>query len=695
METAALAGLLGLGYVVSRLGNVKPTKESFENPGNNAALMKPGSQTVALRSPPTSALSQTPQGASAVGNSPELDLLYKTPNGQTLPSEPSPGPYGMPVGFASKIPPTLSAGPGCPVSNGAVPPYGAAVGYATQQPPLAPPNRSSPAPVPTSLEDATAQVRLNPAGIEENPTYLSGSVVSSLTGTTIPANQFTHNNMVPFFGGRVKQNMRASANNSLLDTYTGSGYTQITKKEVSNMFDTQRPFGNPFGLESSTDFIESRINAPRNRAGERPFEPTRVGAGVGEKYGMTGKGGFQQLEINEIMRPKTSDELRVATNPKLSYKGVMVPGANFITNPASDPGEVRKYRPDRFYVDETNSRAGAAAPVGLVKETVRSIQVLPETTRTETTTEAFGPAAAQDTHQGYVTGSYRTPMTQQYGGAGFRNGDMTSYYTPNVDSEEADYGRKGYENRPNERTATSERTMTLNMMPAETGQVPVHYLDDARPTRRNEMEDGVTDFGPAVGYASGAPSVTVWDPTDVARTTVKETTVQLDYRGIASSASAPNRLKVYDPKDIARPTQKAQLSNRQYYGNGNNSGFGYMDETFAYNMRTNPNKEQIARGRKPIAGAGGMALAQGDPGRQTAKKLWTDDVNDRVNAVNRVEGLPPGVGDIGQVKYRVPLRLDVAAERLTPDIVAAVDNNPLQQSIHRNAALASQIVNAY
>lgn len=690
MEVAALGGLLGLGWVVSRLGHVKssavsgvPTtglKEPFVSQRSDGpkplpanGIMKPGSQTVALRSPADSALSQTPQGASAVGNSPDLDLFYATPGGRTYPSEPNPGPYGMPVG------------------------------YATQQPPLASPTAEPFAPAPVTSEDATAQVQMNAAGVEMNPNYMSDDVVSSLSGRSIPSGEFKHNNMVPYFGGRVKQNMRANVNNSLLDQYTGAGYTQISKKEVENMFDTQRPFGNPFGMESSTDFIESRINTPRNRGGERPFEPTRVGPGVGEKFGMTGKGGFQQLEVNEIMRPKTTDELRVATNPKLSYGGVVVPGASFVTNPMESPGEVRKYRPDRFYVDETNARAGAAAPVGLIKETVRSIQVLPDTTRTETTTEAFGPAAAQDTHQSYVTGSYRNPMTQQFGGAGFRNADMSSYYTKNVEGESsegfasggptsmADYGRRSFENRPNERTATSERTMALNLIPAESGQVPVHYLDDARPTRRNEMEDGVTDFGPAVGYASGAPSVTVWDPNDVARTTVKETTLQWDYRGIASSASAPNRLKVYDPKDIARPTQKAQLSNRQYFGNGNNPGWGVMDETFAYNMRTNPNKEQIARGRKPIAGSGGLALNGGDPGAQTARKLWVDDINDRANAVNRVEGLGPGVGDIGQVKYRVPLRLDVSAERLTPDIVSAVDNNPLQQSIHRNAALASQV----
>jgi hypothetical protein len=403
---------------------------------------------------------------------------------------------------------------------------------------------------------------------------------------------------------------------------------------------------------------------------------------------MLGKGGFQQFEVNEIMRPRTTDQLRVESNPKVTYKAPVVPGQHFIGNAMDNPGEVRKYRPDKFFIDETNARAGAAAPVGMVKEAVRPVQVLPHTSRTDTTTEAFGPAAGQDTYQSYVAGSYRTPMTKQYGGAGFRNADTTSYYTNNPDSPEADYGRSSYENRPNERTATSERTMGLNLVPADSGQVPTHYLDDARPTRRAEMEDGVSDFGPA-GPAGGAPSVTIWDPNDVARTTVKETTVNWNYRGVAAAASAPNRLKVYDPKDIARPTQKAQLSDREYYGAGANSAWGYMNEDFAYNMRTNPNKEVIAKGRKPIAGNGGLAIFDGDPGRQTAKRLASDDVNDRVNAGNRFESMTPGVGDIGLMKHRVPLRLDVAAERLTPDIVAAVDNNPLQQSIHRIAAMAA------
>jgi hypothetical protein len=37
------------------------------------------------------------------------------------------------------------------------------------------------------------------------------------------------------------------------------------------------------------------------------------------------------------------------------------------------------------------------------------------------------------------------------------------------------------------------------------------------------------------------------------------------------------------------------------------------------------------------------------------------------------------------VKYRNPLKLDVSLERNTASIVSAVEDNPLQQSLRRNA----------
>ena len=120
-----------------------------------------------------------------------------------------------------------------------------------------------------------------------------------------------------------------------------------------------------------------------------------------------------------------------------------------------------------------------------------------------------------------------------------------------------------------------------------------------------------------------------------------------------------------------------------------------MDNSFAYNMRTNPNKEQIAKGRKPIAGSGGTATFNGDPGRQLSKKLDVDIMNDRDLAVNRSLDITPGVGDIGRVEYRIPLNLDVSRERNTYESVSAADNNPLMQSLRKNANADEAAIREY
>lgn len=650
MEAAALFALVGLGYVVTRLSGGKGQQTE-------------GYQNQAQRGPGDQPLQQSPQGAGATGPIQQLDLRYEDLLSRPpAPGEPMPGIQGT---LTSYNPPPLRS--------------------QIMDPSLQP--------RPEPIDSATGDVTMNPAGIESQPNYLDGEyMVSELTGGRIKTADFTHNNMTPFFGGSVKQNVNAQANSSRLDAYTGSGVTQIAKKEVETMFDTARaPYGNPFGLESSSDFIQSRINDPRSRNGERPFEPVRVAPAVNEGFGQTGKGGFQQFEVNQYMMGaiRKTDDLRTTDNPKLTYKTPVVPGQHFIGSAAQDAGEVRKYRPDRFYIDENGDRIGVAGQSEFQKETTRSIQVLKHQTRPETSSENVGVAASQEFGESYVVGSYHTPMTQQFGGAGYRNADATTYASADTDAPENDYGRSGYEVRPNERTFTGDRVMGLNLVPAEAGQVTVHYDDKNRPTRRQETLGNIRQTGTPVGFAGGAPAITVWDPNDVARTTVKEGTLDRNWMGqVAPGADGPTRLKVYDPEDIARPTQKQQLSAKSdYFGSPNSVNKDFTSHDSAYNMRLNPNKQQIAQGRDPLHGNGGsLAVFDGNI-TQVTRKLDADSVNDRSNAVNRVVGLPTGVGDIGQVRPRVPLRLDVSRVRNGAEMVAAVNANPLMasQDLNRNA----------
>lgn len=650
MEAAAVLAFAGLGYVITKLTGRDESTGQQE-----------GFQTVnALR---------TDQGAAERGPTQQLDLRFQSLMGATMPaSEPSPGIQGTLLTYTPPKPQTVSMNP-------------------NQQP------------HPEPIDSATPEVALNPAGIEVAPIYAGGDYVQSeLTGQRMPSSEFTHANMVPFYGGRVRQNVAPQANSGILDSFAGTGVNQIAKREVETMFDTARaPYGNPFGLEPIADFVQSRIEAPRNRAGERPFEPVRVGPGINEGFAATGKGGFQQIEVNEYMMNniRRTDDLRTSDNPKLSYNQPVVPGQHFIGSAAQDAGEVRKYRPDTFYTDEGGERYFVTTG-DVIKEAVRPIQVMKHVSRPETSAEAIGPAAAQEFGESYVVGSYRSPMAQQFGGAGYRNADMTSYTSADTDAAQNDYGRSGYEVRPNERNLTSERTMGLNLVPAEAGAMTVHYTDENRPTRRQEMVGNVRQTGTPVGYANGAPAITVWDPNDIARTTVREGTIDRNWFGQATpAADGATRLKVYDPDDIPRPTQKAQLSAKSdYFGSPNATNKDFTSHASAYNMRLNPNKQQIAAGRDPLHGNGGSLAVFDGSIHQTTRKLDADSVNDRANAVNRVVSLPTGVGDIGQVRPRVPLKLDVSRVRNGPEVVAAVNSNPLMatQDLTRNANHDEQLL---
>jgi hypothetical protein len=598
----------------------------------------------------------------------ELDLMYKTPGGQSYPSEPNAGPkYGGPITYATSMPPIGSSWSASNAGQG-----------------------RGKGPMPEPIEAATPMIAMESSGVEASSAWIKGdSVYSSLTGQTIAADDFKHSNMQPYFGGSVKQNMTASANTSRLDMYTGAGTTQVQKQEQKPMFNHSVPFGQPFGNEPNAEFIRSRIVDPSRRNNERPFEVTRVGAGVGEKGGITGKGGFQQFEVNEIMKRAmpTTDKLRVVDKPKLSYNNQIIPGVHFVTAPALDSGEVRKYRPDTFFLNETGERNGVATSE-VSKETVRPMQVMKYTTRTDTSEELIGTPASQEAFKSYVDGEHATPQTQQFGGAGYRNNDASSYGLGPRD----DYGAATYEVRPNERLATQDRVMGLNLVPADSGQVAVHYNDDARPTRRGETVGNIRQTGTPVGYAAGAPAITTWDPSDVARTTIKETTIDWDYRGISGPGAGPERLKVYDPNDIAKPTQKSQLSqDSRIAGPAISVNKDFTSHEAAFNMRKNESKTTVSVLRKPIAGNGNIAVMNGDI-RQTAKRLTMDDVNDRAMAVNRVSGMTPGTADLGRVKYRLPLKLDVSMERNLPAMVEQVDKNPLNQSLRRNAIHDSMLL---
>jgi hypothetical protein len=170
-----------------------------------------------------------------------------------------------------------------------------------------------------------------------------------------------HNNEVPFFGARVTQSMYSGATENILDHHTGAGKEYFQKREVKSFYDAKPGTGNPFGSQVETDFEQSRIVSGQQMKNIFPIEQVRVGPGANDGYTNLGKGGFQQDQIREYALPKTTDEIRVVTNPKLSYEPPVIPGSNTVTLPGIQ-ADVKKNKPDRFGIlgmDRVNTAVGA------------------------------------------------------------------------------------------------------------------------------------------------------------------------------------------------------------------------------------------------------------------------------------------------------------------------------------------------
>jgi hypothetical protein len=202
-----------------------------------------------------------------------------------------------------------------------------------------------------------------------------------------------HNNEVPFFGARVTQSMYSGATNGILDTHTGAGKEYFQKREVKSFFDAKPGSGNPFGNPVETDFEQSRMVSGQNMKNVFPIEQVQVGPGANDGYTNIPKGGFQQDQLHDYMLPKTTDELRIDTNPKLSYEPPVIPGANHVTMPGIQ-ADVNKNKPDRFVVlgmDRANTAVGAQTAPRIYSEQPMKTQAR-ETTEGEYMGAAGGNA---------------------------------------------------------------------------------------------------------------------------------------------------------------------------------------------------------------------------------------------------------------------------------------------------------------
>ena len=172
--------------------------------------------------------------------------------------------------------------------------------------------------------------------------------VTTLAGTTIPVEQFTHKNMQPFFRGNVKQNMNVESFASTLDRHTGRSEFFKPKVETAPFFKPAE-YGYVRGMPNNDAFYRDHTETPVRRGNDFPIPQTRVGRGLAQGFTALPSGGFQQANTIEYAKPRNVDELRALNNPKLSYKLPFQGPKKAVVTDRGLIGQVDKNRPETYF----------------------------------------------------------------------------------------------------------------------------------------------------------------------------------------------------------------------------------------------------------------------------------------------------------------------------------------------------------
>jgi hypothetical protein len=146
----------------------------------------------------------------------------------------------------------------------------------------------------------------------------TNNFISTLSGEKITKEDFTHSNMTPFFGSKVRQNIDIDRTEGIVSRYTGVSDLDKPKDEISPMFQSYKEnvHGDRYDYENRARYTPSKY-----QQGVPIQEPVNVGPGLNQGFTAAPSGGFQQSDSREYALKRGVDDLRVKTNPKIVYEG--------------------------------------------------------------------------------------------------------------------------------------------------------------------------------------------------------------------------------------------------------------------------------------------------------------------------------------------------------------------------------------
>ena len=380
-----------------------------------------------------------------------------------------------------------------------------------------------------------------------------------LTGNPIDPNTFTHNNMQPFFGSGVKQNLDEFSTRGIFENFTGTSDTYQKKQEQKPLFQPQKNMSNIYGRQNLDGYMLDRYNVSNLRQNETPIEKVYVGPGLNQGYTNAPSGGFQQADTRDYILPKTTDESRVKTNPKISYYGRINPGEK-IAKPGK-VGTLYKNRPDTFYVQNSDRYL---TTTGQVIAPEQRPCIVTKYTNRKTTELKTRKGSAAPTHgsTAQVRSKYKVSnkVTYKYDDPVNKiSNDQWSILNIFNKNAPNDYGKKTIRLRNNKKLPNDNKHTVMNFKSQ-------NELTSSRSNQKiKKPKKYSTINNKRNGNLGGSTKNIVYDPNDVAKTTIKEQNIDNNFRSNVGVNTRGN--VVYDPNNIAKTTIKEQNIDNNFRSN--------------------------------------------------------------------------------------------------------------------------------
>ena len=464
-----------------------------------------------------------------------------------------------------------------------------------------------------------------------------GTPYETIGGILPDQQDFTHNNMVPFYRRGITQDTRSDnqGKEGKLELYTGQfKLNKANKEEIEPMFKPMPE--NIHGTQIYRDLSRYNPNNTGKKHNESPIDQIQVGPGLGQGFTNLPSGG--RHETLRIM-PKGIEDLRV--DPVTEAEGRTKSGGSQISKRALI-SQLYRNRPELLVTNHKGERNFTTTGASIAPMSQPTIILRDTQRKTSKALQGAAKAAAVVAHR--ISPKSKVSTKVNHRASSFRN----------VAAQEQmvnDYGRDGYVAYNNNRMSAMKKpkngqeggsgewvfggTQTIMQLIGLAGgtQHKVGIQDDVRKTRKQHyIHNARSQTGNGNSAAAQPAKGPSFNPSEwVAKKTIRETTENNDHLGVAVGpvkkrivwegqtakktirettennkrkgnvgASSANKSGGYSTTEwSAKNTSRQFTSDNSYTGPANAGDKKTASYDAAYNARTNVNKEEVSKGRAP------------------------------------------------------------------------------------------------